>query len=134
MSSVCTLCHQYAHYVINMHIMSSLSAHQYAHYVITLHIMSSVAHSGLNMHIMSSIWTLCHQYAHYVINMHIMSSICTLCHHSLCSTGSCTGVVLRTGDRTLMGHIAQLTGNIDTESECACRREEESILLPFFFS
>ncbi|KAL5500322.1 hypothetical protein EMCRGX_G011866 [Ephydatia muelleri] len=29
--------------------------------------------------------------------------------------GFCTGVVLRTGDRTMMGHIAQLTGTLNAE-------------------
>ena len=33
-----------------------------------------------------------------------------------CYTGTCTGVVVRTGDRTVLGRIALLTGSIVEES------------------
>ena len=38
-------------------------------------------------------------------------------HTSSILTGTCTGVVVRTGDHTVMGRIARLTGTIEGESE-----------------
>ena len=40
----------------------------------------------------------------------------TLRNQRFCYAGTCTGVVVKTGDRTVMGRIAQLTSNIVEES------------------
>ena len=45
-----------------------------------------------------------------------------LCWHPLICVathlGTCTGIVVKTGDNTAMGRIARLTGSIPAESKC----------------
>lgn len=42
---------------------------------------------------------------------------CTCNSYYSISSGTCTGIVVNTGDRTVMGRIARLTGSIQQERE-----------------